>query len=408
MRKDLARDELCADQIAFKNGPPPAFADTPEREKDRAVALEGVSHGVTLPNEEDVIVGRPGCQHCEVLPLPLRGPGTVHLRLPHTHSLGKALAFLAESPWRHTEDAGTLSVFVAQGSLAPLLAPLLDRLTSTEQRDTRAIFQPDGHLTQATDYFPIDSLPVFAARARAAWLLDVLRGKRLRSVFQPIMDISGDVPGVHGYECLMRADVDGEVVGAGPILDLARGAGLIFQLDLAARRAALTGAAAQRVEQRVFVNFSPNAIYDPYSCLDSTVRLVDELGLRRDRVVFEIIEGERLPEMKLLKRIVGFYREQGFGVALDDVGSGYASLSVLAELQPDYAKLDRGLLQGVHADPSRAFVAGKLLETIQGLGIKCVAEGIETQEEFAWAQEHGADYFQGYLFARPALPPPLR
>ena len=116
----------------------------------------------------------------------------------------------------------------------------------------------------------------------------------------------------------------------GLMLDIARSANLLFQLDLAARRAALVGAARHGLPGLIFVNCSPNSIYDPYTCLESTVRMVDELGIKRERLVFEITESERLPEMRLLTRIVGYYRENGFGVALDDFGirvlvDGYAA-----------------------------------------------------------------------------------
>jgi len=124
-------------------------------------------------------------------------------------------------------------------------------------------------------------------------------------------------------------------------------------------------------------------------------------------VVFEIIESEHLPEMALMRKIVGYYRDNGFGVALDDVGAGYSSLSALLELRPDYVKIDRALLDGVDRDPGKSLVASKLLETAQGLGLQTIAEGIERREEWEWARENGADFVQGYLFARPAAPPPL-
>lgn len=282
----------------------------------------------------------------------------------------------------------------------------MDRLSSTERRDTRAHFQPDDALPQAGARFEIESLPDFAAKARSEWLLDILRGGRLYSVFQPIVSCA-DPSVVHGHECLMRAEVEGSAVSPGLMLDLATGAGLLFQLDLAARRSAIVSAAAHALPAKIFINFTPNAIYSPHSCLNSTVRMVDELGLRREQVVFEIIESERLPEMALMQRIVGYYRDNGFGVALDDVGAGYSSLSALLELRPDYVKIDRALIDGVDCEPGKALVARKLLETAQGLGLQTIAEGIERREEWEWAREHGADFVQGYLFARPAVPPPL-
>lgn len=407
------QEKTPADAINYKRGLPPlGVQDKPENEQRKAESFEGVSHGVTLPNEEDVAVGAPGCQRCEVMPMPLRGPGVVHIRFAHTHSLGKALLFLTGKSWKHSEREGTLSVHVGQGSLAPLLSPIMDVLSWPEQRDTRAMFQPEGQLVQVSDYFEISALPEFVARSRAAWLLDILREKRLRSVFQPIVSSSVDGSGgssgctIFGYECLMRADVDGQMVLPGEMLEMARSSGLIFQLDLAARRSSILGASGHSIEQKVFINFAPNSIYNPYSCLDSTVRLVDEVGLKREQVVFEIIESERLPHGKLLGRIVDYYRENGFGVALDDVGSGYSSLQALMDLRPDYVKLDMGLTRRVHQDKTKATITRKLIETVQELGLKSIAEGIECEDEQRWVQSHGADFMQGYLFARPATPPP--
>ncbi len=213
------------------------------------------------------------------------------------------------------------------GDLAPLLSPILDRMTSVEGRDTRALFLHGGQRPEASDAFEVDSLPEFVARSRSDWVLDLLREKLLYPVFQPLVRLP-DAPGnglgngsegggpdeVYGYECLTRATVDGETASPGVMFDLARGAGFLFQMDLAARRAAIAGAAAHGIERKVFVNFAPNSIYDARSCLNSTVRLVDDVGLERGQVVFEIVETERLPEIPHLKRIVEYYRKEGFGV----------------------------------------------------------------------------------------------
>ena len=190
------------------------------------------------------------------------------------------------------------------------------------------------------------------------------------------------------------------------MFDLARGADFLFQMDLAARRAALAGAAAHRIKRKVFVNFTPNAIYNTRSCLNSTVRLVDDVGLERSQVVFEIVESEKLPEIPHLKQIVEYYRKEGFGVALDDVGTGFSSMEVLLAFRPDYVKLDMSLTRDVDKDEGKALVTGKLLETVQGLRLRAVAEGIETPGEFDWVREHGVDLGQGFLFARPVTPHP--
>ena len=417
-----------ADSVAYYNGLPPSddTPNTPEHEREKAEAFEGAAHGVILPNEEEVVLGAPGCQKCEVLPEPLADlAGRLSVRFPYTPTLGRILNFLVDSSHEHQEKEGILTIRVEAGGLSPLLSALLDRMSFPEQRDTRAHFQPDSHLPQVNDLFETEALPDFAARVRSVWLIRLLREKRFYSVFQPILPCHSPrhlPPGasddaavtegrtVFAYECLLRGKgADGGVVSPTPMLDMARSAGLLFQLDLAARRSAVLGIAAHGIARRhkVFINFTPNAIYNPRTCLDSTLRLIDEMGIPRAQIVFEIIESERLPEMAHMERLVGYYREEGFGVALDDVGAGFSSLSVLAALQPDYVKLDRSLVRDVDTNASNSLVAGKLLEMVSDLGLQSIVEGVETKEEFAWARAHGADFVQGFLFARPATPPPL-
>lgn len=92
---------------------------------------------------------------------------------------------------------------------------------------------------------------------------------------------------------------------------------------------------------------------------------------------------------------------------MDDLGSGYSSLNLLHRLRPDFVKLDMQLIRGVHADPYKATMASRLLGLARDLGVLSVAECVETPEELEWVREHGADYVQGYLVARPGNPPRL-
>lgn len=245
----------------LKGDAPPLLGGTPENEVESA--LEASFHGMTLPNEEKVEAGAPGCQRCEAVPLPLRGPGTVHLNVAHTHTLGKMLQFLRNTQWQYEHRRGVVSVRVAAGGIAPLLSPILSLLSPVEIRNCRALFQSEGHLAQPADYFKIESLPAFVARERSSWLLDILREQRLRSVFQPIVRCDEVPREIYGYECLLRGDSDGLEVMPAPMIEMAREADLIFQLDLAARRTAILSAAAHDIRQKVFINFTPNAIYVP-------------------------------------------------------------------------------------------------------------------------------------------------
>ena len=376
---------------------------------EQGEALGSMAHAATLPLADDVTVGNPHCQRCEVLPKPLTGPGTLHLNLPHTHSLGKVVTWLAKSDRPHTHRAGTVSIPLrgqeAGDGLTEVLAKLMELLGQTERRDSRAFFQHAGDEIHPSDFFQVETLFTLEAQDAAGWLLEVLRANHIVSVFQPLVTCgTGEL---FGYECLMRGASGDRQHAPGPMIEAARKAELLFQLDMSGRRAAVLAACKYKIKDKVFINFTPNAIYDPTHCLHSTVRMIDSGGLSRDQVVFEVTESEKLPDMDHLAKIVRYYRDEGFAVALDDVGAGYASLNVLLGLKPDYVKLDMNLIRDVHLDPAKAVVARKLLEASAELGLKTVAEGVETRQEWDWVKEHGADYAQGYYFARPAAVPPV-
>ena len=378
------------------------------REGELADKLNGAWHGLVLPLEENVTVGAPQCLRCEVLPRPMIEAGHLEMRFPHTYTLGKTLNYLMEHNWKHQHQEGLVKISVPAGLLAGLVSALSELMSGPEQRDVRAIFHFEDDLPQTSDYFEVESFPDFVEEVRSTWLVEMLRAQSIYSVFQPIVKMprGGETPEIFGYECLMRGEHQGHVIAPDSMLQMARGADLIFQLDLAARRAAIVGAGRYQIKEKIFINFSPNAIYDPWHCLRSTVNAVEEVGLSRGQVVFEITESEKMPAVKHLQRIVEFYREEGFQVALDDVGSGYSSLNILAQLQPDFVKLDMGLVRDVDHDKTKAIVARKLIETVQEMELATIAEGIERVEELNWMREVGADFVQGYFFARPNLPPP--
>jgi len=340
------------------------------------------------------------------LPSPISGPGVLHLRFPLGHSQGKILKLARASGWEFSHQDDLLSITISDADLTSTLLPLCKDLKPTELDDVRALFQPDGQILQWQNFFEIDSLRVFTAKAQSGWLLEMLGEKRLDTWFQPIVECA-DPAKIFAYECLMRGEGKGKLVFPNRILDVAKGAGLLFQLDRAARVTSIHNAAKFGLETKVFINFTPTAIYDPINCLQTTVKAVDASHLKREQVVFEVIESEDVGDPNFLKDILDFYREQGFGVALDDIGSGYSSLNLLSRIRPDYMKLDRELLSGVHADVFKASIAGKILEVARELEIPTIAEGVETIDEFLWLRDRGADYVQGYLFARPATPPPV-
>jgi len=347
------------------------------------------------------------CARCERLPAKLPDGGQLYLWFPLGHTLGKALGGLQQRgvAYARLDDRQSILVTLADGQLAPLMVHFEEILSEEELRDTQSLFTTEPDLPPLIAFPRVTPLKRFIGMVQSGWLLDLLQAGRVTSHFQPIVH-AADPTRPFAHEALLRGlDPAGALVPPGRLFDAAREAGMLFQLDLLARRTAIYEAARHKLDGCVFINFNPTAIYDPTFCLRTTVDAIDATGFSREQIVFEVTESDRTQDAGHLQRILTFYRSAGFRIALDDFGSGYSSLNLLHQLRPDFLKLDIELIRGVHADPYKALIARKILETARELGLQTVAEGIETPEELAWVQEHGANFVQGYLLGRPTSVP---
>ena len=103
---------------------------------------------------------------------------------------------------------------------------------------------------------------------------------------------------------------------------------------------------------------------------------------------------------------IGRLREMGFRIAVDDLGAGYAGLTSFAQLEPEVVKLDMSLVRNVHTQPTKQTLVRTMISMCKELGMKIVAEGIESPEERDVIVAAGCDLMQGYLFAKPGKPFP--
>ena len=187
------------------------------------------------------------------------------------------------------------------------------------------------------------------------WFIDLLEDERLVSWFQPI--VKADRPeDVFAYECLARGKGrQGETIFPGALFDTARRADLLFYFDRLCRQTAIKSAWAHGITSRIFINFNPTTIYNPVHCLKSTLETISGTGLSYENVIFEVVETDKVRD--------------------------------------------------VNTDSAKGIIVRNLLGIARDLGIKSIAEGVETPEEWEWLRDHGADYLQGYLFAKPAPEP---
>jgi EAL domain-containing protein (putative c-di-GMP-specific phosphodiesterase class I) len=347
------------------------------------------------------------CYRCERLPTKVAGAGSLYLWFPLGHTFGKAVQFFRQRGYEieALADRQGLRVSLQDAEIQNLALKLVEILSRRELQDIQVLFMEGTAVPQLHDFPRTSSLQRLLTLSQSDWLLEMIGEGRITSYFQPIVQAT-DTTQVFAQEALLRGlEPDGRLVSPGMMLEVARDADLLFQLDLAARRSAIQAAHRHQVRSLIFINFTPSSIYDPQFCLRSTVEAIDEVGIPHDQIVFELTESDRSQEIEHLQAILRFYRAAGFRVALDDVGSGYSSLNLLHQLRPDFIKLDMELTRNVNQDPYKALIAAKVLDIAQQLHIQTVAEGIESPGELAWVREYGADFVQGYCIARPSAQP---
>ncbi|MDG3004582.1 EAL domain-containing protein [Paludisphaera mucosa] len=244
------------------------------------------------------------------------------------------------------------------------------------------------------------------APADSSPLLEIFHAGRLETWFQPVVAAADGT--VWGYECLMRGRTpQGELVPAGQMIAWSRQENLTFLLDRMCRETHLRNAAVHLAgsDVNLLINFLPTAIYDPVSCLATTVAVAKMGGIVPERIIFEVVETEKVADLNHLRSILDLYRRLGFRSALDDLGSGYSGLAMLADLDPDLIKIDRQLIAGAVKSPIHRGICAALARLGRDHGKLVLAEGVETVEEKAMLGDMGVDLFQGYLFGRPAPVP---
>jgi hypothetical protein len=137
------------------------------------------------------------------------------------------------------------------------------------------------------------------------------------------------------------------------------------------------------------------------SCSTRPGCLLDEGDLSAAQIILEVSETGDVNETCRLNEFTKRGRELGFGFAIDDYGRGYAQLKSLYEVEPDILKVDRFFIQSINTDSRKRLMVKTVVDIAHVLGMRVVAEGVETTQELAVCKAIGCDLIQGYLVSRP-------
>ncbi|MHC1699375.1 MAG: GGDEF domain-containing protein [Humidesulfovibrio sp.] len=234
----------------------------------------------------------------------------------------------------------------------------------------------------------------------------ILHNRDVRAVFQPIADFTTGT--ILAWEALARGPEGTAFQSPAMLFDFAEQSGKLFALERLCREKAISTMGSIAPGQKLFLNIHPKTMADPEFTHGKTLELLEAVGLAPENIVFEITERHSITEFALFHRTLDHYRSQGYLVAIDDAGAGYSGLTSIAQIRPDFIKIDMSLIQGIDKDPVKRALIETFVTFADKIGSKIIAEGIESQAQAACLIDIGVHYGQGFYLAKPAAPkPPL-
>ena len=215
--------------------------------------------------------------------------------------------------------------------------------------------------------------------------------------FQPIINCQSQ--SIYGYEALVRGlNNEPTYTVISKVNDKNR-----YLFDQLCRIKAIALASELGITSILSINFLPNAVYDPERCIRSTLEATKKYNFPSEKLMFEFTEVDKIKDSTHIQRIIAYYQSLGFKTAVDDFGSGYSGLNLLADFHTDIVKFDISLIRNIDCDISRQSIISNCLNIFRDLNVTPLAEGVESYDEYIWLKDAGVELMQGYFFAEPGF-----
>lgn len=341
---------------------------------------------------------------------------TVRLRRPYSGAAGATDTLrrltrdstLREALPRAEEEGLVVSVpVITRGTVAatltvwgpgacPDLAPTLEAVAAMLAPVWAGQREPTTQRFNATTFTPVPD------DVRAS--IDSLLGSAgIAAALQPISRLHDG--SVIGYEALARYAPRPYLTSPDELFALASSLSVQRDVDLACLRAAVR-AAGNIGAADLFVNVLTGTVLDARGMAE-LIAAVHDARIDPAAVVLEFSEREPVEDLAQLQRSAAQLRAEGFRIAVDDAGAGHASMRIIAELRPEFIKVDRSLIKSVESDGARRALVVALLSFSGHIGARVIAEGIETHAEQEALLSLGVQFGQGWFVGRPVLTTPL-
>jgi len=231
----------------------------------------------------------------------------------------------------------------------------------------------------------------------------ILDERQVTILFQPIVDARERR--IHGFEALVRGPSDSPLHAPGNLFEAAHRYEMLLELERLCWCEAYRRFLELDLPGKLFLNTTPVSLLHRGDPLSRHLREIDGREAATDRLVIEVTEQYPIDDYEAVRSAIEHYRGLGFEIAIDDLGAGYSGLRLWSELRPDYVKIDRHFLQGIHEDLTKQEFVRSINDIALGTKSRVIAEGVETRKDFLVVCQLGIDIAQGYYFARPTQRP---
>lgn len=231
-------------------------------------------------------------------------------------------------------------------------------------------------------------------------ILEALAQGRIIPYFQPIMNILDGK--VEAYEVLTRIVLPDRVINAAEFIETAEGMGAIGRIDYQLFEHALAKVRETKYTGNLFINLSPRALMIE-EFMPTIRRMMRDYGLDPTKLIFEITERDTVKNLKLIDKFIRELKHDGFRFAIDDFGSGYSSFQYIKTFSIDFLKVDGEFIRHLAGAGSvEKHIVTSIAALAANLGIKTIAEYVESQEILGEVRLAGINYAQGYFIRRPS------
>jgi EAL domain-containing protein (putative c-di-GMP-specific phosphodiesterase class I)/DNA-binding response OmpR family regulator len=223
----------------------------------------------------------------------------------------------------------------------------------------------------------------------------VVEQRAIRTVYQPIFHL-GSLE-IFGHEALSRGPAQTAFESADMLFEYAVKNNSVWDLETLCLKSTASNYRGRK-GLTLFVNLEADLI------ASMSVRggsVLDPIRGGKREVVLEVTERAAIRDVPTFRAALDRLREEGFKIAIDDAGSGYASLQAIAELRPNYLKVANSLVTGLATDSIKRDIVEMLLHLANRIDATCVAEGIETEQDLEECRRIGIPYGQGYFLGSP-------